>query len=214
MSLVRRTGAYPRSITANASASSWWRRARAPVARAARYTAVLLGWLIVPPPAAAQRLPRIDPGVPVRLVVQTAAGPRSLSGSLLLLGLDSVSIVPPGALFPVSFDLQTLERFELNRGKPPGLMYGAPLYGLALGTLFGATALRPAAKCRVLPDADGCSWETSQVVVGAAGGAILLGTMVRLLVPDRWQEIPLHALGVDRTGLGPPHLQLRGRVRF
>ena len=176
--------------------------------------AISFAWVVVSTPAVAQRLPRINPGVPVRLVAQTAAGPQSFAGSLLLLGLDSVSIVPPGALFPVSFDLRTLERFELNRGKPRALIYGAPLYGAALGTLFGATALRPAAKCRVLPDADGCSWETSQVVVGAAGGAILLGTIVRLLVPDVWQEIPLHALGVDRTGPGPPRLQIGSQVRF
>ena len=107
-----------------------------------------------------------------------------------------------------------MERFTVNRGKPRALLYGAPIYGAALGTLFAATALRPDVRCRVLPDADGCHWETSRVVVGAVGGAILLGMIVRLVVPDVWQEIPLHALGVKRTDVGPPSLQLGLRARF
>lgn len=180
----------------------------------ARRVAIGIGCMAVSVQAMAQENPHLTPGVPVRLTVNTVAGFRSISGSLLLLDLDSVSVVPPGALYPTSVPLSALERFTVNRGKPRALLYGAPIYGAALGTLFAATALRPDVRCRVLPDADGCHWETSRVVVGAVGGAILLGMIVRLVVPDVWQEIPLHALGVKRTDVGPPSLQLGLRARF
>lgn len=182
--------------------------------RVASSAVICLGLLALSAQAGAQGAPHLYPGIPVRLVVKTVGGPRSFAGSLLLLDLDSVSIVPPGALFPVNLPLQALDRFEVNRGKPRSLMYGAPIYGAALGTLFAATALRPDVRCRVLPDADGCHWETSRVVVGAVGGAILLGMIVRLVVPDVWQEIPLHTLRVERIGVGPPSLQLGIRTRF
>lgn len=176
--------------------------------------AVCLGLLAFSAGAAAQGTPHLYPGIPVRLVVKTVAGPRSFAGSLLLLDLDSVSIVPPAALFPMNFPLRALARLEVNRGKPRALLYGAPIYGAALGTAFALTALRPDVRCRVLPDADGCHWETSRVVVGAVGGAILLGMIVRLVVPDVWQEIPLHALGVEGAGARPPLLGLGVRARF
>jgi len=162
----------------------------------ARRAAIVLGCLVLSVRAMAQERPHLYPGVSVRLVVKTVGGPRAFAGSLLLLDLDSVALVQPGALYPASFALRTLDRFEVNRGQPRALLYGAPIYGAALGTLFAATALRPDVRCRVLPDADGCHWETSRVVVGAVGGAILLGMIVRLVVPDVWQEIPLRALGV------------------
>jgi len=160
--------------------------------------------------AAAQELPPLKPGVPVRLVARTAAGPRSFAGSLLLVDLDSVTIVPPHVVNPVSFPLRSLDRFEVNRGQPRGLRYGGPIYGAALGTLFAATALRPDARCRVLPNDEGCRWETSEIVVGAAGGAVLFGILVRLLVPDIWQQIPLSALVID-AGPQSPRLGLRIR---
>jgi len=144
-------------------------------------------------------------------VAQTIAGPRSFAGALLLLDLDSVTIVPRQAVYPVSFPLRSLDRFEVNRGQPRALVYGGPIYGAALGTLFGATALRPDARCRALPNDQGCTWETSEIVVGAAGGAVLFAILVGLLVPDVWQQIPLSTLVID-PGPGTPQLALRIRL--
>jgi hypothetical protein len=171
---------------------------------------VILCLLARPAMAGAQELPPLQPGVAVRLMVRTVAGPRSFAGALLLLDLDSVTIVPRQALYPVGFPLRSLDRFEVNRGQPRALLYGAPIYGAALGTLFGATALRPDARCRVLPNDESCQWETSEIVVGAAGGAVLFGILVRLLVPDVWQQIPLSALVADPVG--SPRLGLRTRL--
>jgi hypothetical protein len=172
---------------------------------------VILGLLAVSTGAGAQALPTLKPGVPVRLVVRTVAGPRSFAGALLLLDLDSVTIVPRQAVYPVAFPLRSLDRFEVNRGQPRALLYGAPIYGAALGTLFGATALRPDARCRVLPNDEGCRWETSEIVVGAAGGAVLFGIIVRLVVPDVWRQIPVRALVVDHDA-GGFRLGLRAAV--
>ncbi len=171
----------------------------------------ILWFLTGPTTAGAQALPPLKPGVPVRLVARTAAGPRPFAGSLLLLDLDSVTIVRPHTVSPVSFSLRSLDRFEVNRGQPRALLYGGPLYGAALGTLFGATALRPDARCLVLPNDQDCRWETSEIIVGAAGGAVLFAVLVRILVPEVWQQLPLRELVADPD---PESLRLGLRIRL
>lgn len=148
--------------------------------------------------AGAQEVPRLTPGVPVRLLVRTPGGPRAFVGGLVVLGADSVSILRGPR--PEAFALRNLDRFEINRGRPRAVMVGAPMLGAAIGALFGATALARPAGCQVAPADEQCAWETAPVIVGTAGGAVLFALVVNILVPEIWQEVPLAVL----IGGGPP----------
>lgn len=142
----------------------------------------------------------------VRLFVKTPDEPRLVAGTLLSFSRDTVTIVPRHAVFPVSFALEKLVRFQVNRGRPRALVYGAPLYGAALGAWFGATALAPDPACRAGGADASCHWETPPTIVGAAGGAVLLAMAVRLLVPEVWRDVPLTAFrgvaGASGTRIG------------
>jgi hypothetical protein len=131
--------------------------------------------------AGAQELPRLEPGSPVRLVVRTVAGPRSFAGGLVLISSDSVSIV--WGARPQNFSLTSIERFEINRGRPNAVMLGAPIAGAAAGALVGATALAPVRHAYEMR-----SEETLLSSWGRVRGKCI-GLAARLLVPDVWQEI-------------------------
>lgn len=151
--------------------------------------------------ARAQERALLEAGARVRLSVNTAAGPRAFTGRLLLLDPHGVTIRERDAASPLSFRVAELRRFEVNRGKPRALVYGAPLVGAALGAWFGATALAPHAACDVPGNPDpACHWEVSPTLVGAGGGAITFALAVALLVPDVWEDIPIEAfaVGLDR----------------
>lgn len=162
--------------------------------------------------AGAQELPRLEPGVPIRLLVRTVAGSRAFVGGLVGLSYDSVTIVR--RLRPETVALRSVERFEISRGRPRAVMIGAPILGAAMGTLFGATAIGPPAGCDVLPDDERCSWETPPVIVGMAGGAVLFALVTHILVPQVWQAIPLEVLIGRQTALGAPASRLGLHLRF
>ncbi len=152
--------------------------------------------------ANAQARSLLRPDARVRLFVKTFEEPRLVAGTLLWFSRDSVTIVPRSGVFPRSFALENLVRFQVNRGRPRALLYGAPLYGALLGAWFGATALAADPACRAGATDAGCRWETSATIVGAAGGAVLFAMAVQLLVPEVWRDVPLTAFGGAPGGSG------------
>jgi hypothetical protein len=164
--------------------------------------------------ARAQERPLLQAGARVRVTWSTLGVPRSLTGRLVLFDPDTVSVRPREAPTPLVFALRDLDRFEVNRGRPPSLMYGLPLFGALLGGWFGATVLGPDASCAngVSSDPE-CHWETSSVVVGAGAGVIVFGIAAQLLVPEVWQDVPLKTLevGIGRAGRGAWSVALSAR---
>jgi hypothetical protein len=154
--------------------------------------------------ARGQERPLLRAGARVRLSVHAVSdGPLVLTGTLLVFAPDSVTIVPHRARAPATVAFRDLVGFEVNRGRPRGIMFGAPVLGAALGAWFGATALAPSAACRARGSDDpACRWETSPTLVGAGGGAVLFGIAATLLVPEVWQDVPVTALIVGSRSQG------------
>lgn len=159
----------------------------------------IVPWLLLPLCTTlwAQERPILQPGAQIRLTATTPAGPQAFSGALQLFTPDTIAIVPRGAVRSLSFALLDLKSLAVNLGKPRGLQYGAPIFGGVLGAWFGATALAPDATCRAqaVDDAD-CHWETPATVVGAGAGVVVFSLVVTVLVPARWQQMPLAGLQV------------------
>jgi hypothetical protein len=146
----------------------------------------------------------LSAGDRVRISVRTRIGPRSVTGLLLLLDRDSITIVPRRSA-PVSFALYRLQRFELNRGRSWVLVYGSPVVGAALGALIGSSQFQDDPACALPGNQDpDCGWETPAAVIGAAAGVIAGMLFVRYLVPEGWEEIPVASLQValSRYGIG------------
>jgi len=155
-------------------------------------------------PVRAQWPTGLSAGDRVRISVRTRIGPQSVTGLLLLLDRDSITIVPRRAV-PVSFALYRLQRFELNRGRPWALVYGSPVVGAAVGALIGSSQFQDDPECALPGNQDpDCGWETPAAVVGAATGVIAGMLFVRYLVPEGWEEIPVASLQVvlDRHRVG------------
>lgn len=179
--------------------------------------------------AHAQGRPLLRAGARVRLVVRLHGADSLVSGRLLLFTPDTVTIVPRHAaipasfglrdvmlehLSPVAFALRDVIRFQVNRGKPPELVYGAPVVGAALGALFGATALGPDSACDVPGNtASACHWITSGTVVGAAGGVVLCSVAVQLFVREVWQNVPRTAFSLDAGAPGGRGIAIRLALR-
>jgi hypothetical protein len=178
---------------------------------------MILALMLVHVEARAQGRPLLRPGARVRLVVRRPGADSLVTGRLLLFTPDTVTIVLRHAvpasfglrdvmrehLAPVPFALRDVTRFQVNRGQPREIVYGAPAVGAALGALFGATALAPDAGCDVPGNEDSsCHWVTSATIVGAAGGVVLCSIAVKLFVPEVWQDVPLTAftLGAAEPG--------------
>ena len=185
---------------------------------ALRAGVMLLSLMLVQAAARAQGRPLLRAGARVRLVVHLHGADSLVSGSLLVFTPDTVTIVPRHSAIPASFGLRDImwehlspvpfalrdvTRFQVNRGKPRQIVYGAPIAGAALGALFGATALGPDAGCDIPGNtASDCHWITSGTIVGAAGGVVLCSVAVQLLVHEVWQDVPLTAfsLGAAQPG--------------
>jgi hypothetical protein len=166
------------------------------LARSRTFHPLLLGAACVTlaAPTARAQLP-LHPNDQVRLFLSTEDEPPLVAGSLVLYNRDSITIVPRHAVFPRGYPLARIVRLQVNRGRPPALVYGAPLYGALLGGWFGATALAPDAECAAGAADPDCRWETSRTLVGAAGGAVLFAMVVQLLVPEVWRDVPLAVFG-------------------
>jgi len=146
----------------------------------------------------------------VRLSLETFGEVRVVSGTLLVYDRDSVTIVPRHETLARSFAFADVARFEVNRGRPAVLKYGAPLYGAALGAWLGATALAPDPVCSAGATDPDCNWETSSTIVGAAGGAVLFAVAVRLM-PEVWQDVPLTTFAL---GPGGPQVRIGLSLRM
>jgi len=161
--------------------------------------------------AQAQQHPPLRAGARVRLSVRTRIGKQSFAGTLLFLDRDSVTIVRHLA-DPAAFALRDLDRFELNRGRPPALAYGIPALGATLGAWVASTYAEPPA-CDIPgnPDPD-CAWEVPAGIVGAGAGVVLSAIVVRFLVPEVWQEIPVTSLQVGVAATGAPTVRVGLRL--
>jgi hypothetical protein len=171
--------------------------------------AIILCALLAGVEARAQS-PPLRANARVRVSLGTLDEARVVSGTLLLYSRDSVTILPRHEATARSFPLADVVRFEVNRGRPAVLEYGAPLYGALLGAWFGATALAPDPACAAGATDPDCHWETSSTIVGAAGGAVLFGVAVRLM-PEVWQDVPLTAFAL---GPGGPQVRIGLSLRM
>jgi len=142
---------------------------------------------------AAQRHPPLRSGSRIYVVSPELAEGATV-GQLRFLGRDTITLfVNPVGLVDVS--LASIRQLRVSTGRDPKLVYGLPAIGAAIGALLGPALITEPEQCELgYADAFDCTEELPDVVVGAAGGAIVMGMLTRLIVKERWVHVRLDVL--------------------
>jgi len=115
-------------------------------------------------------------------------------GQLRFLAPDTISIfVSPVGLVDVS--VASIAQLRVSTGRDPKLVYGGPVLGAALGALVGPVFITEPEPCDLgYGDVSDCNKVLPDVVVGAGGGAVIMGILVKLLAKERWVHVRLDQL--------------------
>lgn len=142
---------------------------------------------------AAQRQPPLRSGSRIYVVSRELVEGATI-GRLRFLGRDTITIfVNPMGLVDVS--VASIGQLRVSTGRDPKLIYGAPAIGAALGALVGPVLITEPEQCKLgYADVVDCTKEVPDVVVGAGGGAILLGMLTQLIARERWVHVRLDVL--------------------
>jgi len=167
-------------------------RGRIPDRTALAQAALALVLALAPSCASGQQT-RLDPGDRIRIVSQELPD-GAATGSLVQLTRDSLQMIDD-SVGTVEVSLVSLGQFEVSRGPNPFLILGAAASGALLGGLLGSTLSSEDVRCELgFDDVADCSPVTSDLVVGAAAGAIVLGLIGRAAASERWVQVRLDLL--------------------
>ena len=143
--------------------------------------------------AASQRQPPLRSGSRIYVVSRELVEGATI-GRLRFLGRDTITIFvnPVG---PVDVSVASIGQLRVSTGRDPKLIYGVPAIGAALGALVGPALIAEPEQCKLgYADVVDCTKEVPDVVVGAGGGAILLGMLTQLIARERWVHVRLDLL--------------------
>jgi hypothetical protein len=142
---------------------------------------------------AGQRQPRLRLGSRLYVVSRELTEGATI-GRLRFLDSDTITIfVNPIGLVDVS--VASIGQLRVSTGRNPKLLYGVPVIGAAIGALLGPVLITEPEQCDLgYADVVDCTKEVPDVVVGAGGGAILMGLLTPLLARERWVHVPLDVL--------------------
>jgi hypothetical protein len=142
---------------------------------------------------AAQSQPPLRSGSRIYVVSRELVEGATI-GQLRFLGRDTITMfVNPTGLVDVS--VASIGQLRVSIGRDPKLIYGVPAIGAAIGALAGPVLITEPEQCKLgYADVVDCTKEVPDVVVGAAGGAILMGMLTRLIARERWVHVRLDVL--------------------
>ncbi len=159
----------------------------------------------------AQRVPLLKAGDRIRVVSQSVPE-GEVEGRLINVFRDTLSMVASDSIGFLAIPLDSVGRFEVNRGKS----FAPLVVGAGVGAFLGSVLPASNDRCRAgFADVEDCATEVSDPIIGAVAGAIGLGTLARALTKERWVRIrPDLLFDIDIRPLATTQVVLSVSLRF
>ena len=163
----------------------------------------------------AQRVPLLKAGDRIRVVSQSVPE-GEVEGRLINVFRDTLSMVASDSIGFLAIPLDSVGRFEVNRGKSFAPLLAGVVVGAGVGAFLGSMLPASHDRCRAgFADVEDCATEVSDPIIGAVAGAIGLGTLARALTKERWVRIrPDLLLDIDIRPLATTQVVLSVSLRF